>query len=52
MVDKVINNRQKDWKAKDDVIYYSPITSSKKEVRSQKVTTSRIPKEECFDGIK
>ena len=52
MVDKVINNRQKDWKAKDDVICYLPIASTKKEVRSQKVPISRTPKEECFDGIK
>ena len=52
MVDKAINNRQKDWKAKDDVICYSPIASTKKEVQSQKALTSRIPKEECFDGIK
>jgi len=52
MVDKVINNQQKDWKVKDDVIYYSPIRSTKKEVRSQKATTSRTPKEKSFDGIK
>jgi len=52
MVDEMINNRQKDWKAKDDVTCYSPITYSKKEVWFQKATTSRTPKEECFDGIK
>jgi len=52
MVNEVINNRQKDWKVKDDVTCYSPITSMKKEVQSQNATISRIPKEESFDGIK
>jgi len=52
MVDETINNRQKNWKVKDDVTYYSPIVSTKKEVWSQKATTSRTPKEECFDDIK
>ena len=52
MVDEMINNRQKDQKVKDDVICYLPIGSTKKEVWSQKVTTSRTPKEECVYGIK
>ena len=52
MVNKTINNRQKDWKVKDDVTYYLPIASTKKEVWSQKATTSRTPKEEYFDDIK
>jgi len=52
MVNEVINNRQKDRKVKDDITYYSPIGSTKKEVRSQKATTSRTLKEECFDNIK
>jgi len=52
MVNEIRNNQQKDWKVKNDVIYYSPIVSTKKEVWSQKAMTSRTPKEECFDDIK